>query len=297
MFQIIKGKNLFDSLDTYYVTFQNVAGLEKSNIVSINGLKVGKIEDIEPITDTLGRMRFVARISVDDEFKFSKNSHIESFEPGLIGAKQLRIIPVYDGKFAESGDTLRGGTKLSPMSQVMDQVGPVKDQITTVLSRLDSTVASANQIVDSNNRNELKALLKGMNQTVNALRITSGQANALLLNNQARVSRVLDDASQAMRDASGTVVAARTTVDRFGRVAESVDTRKLNETVEKLDKTAQGLNQLITEINAGNGSLGKLIKDEELYTNLNRTSQSLDLLVKDIKENPRRYLQISVFGK
>ena len=92
-------------------------------------------------------------------------------------------------------------------------------------------------------------------------------------------------------------VSARTTIDKYGRVADEVDVQKLNNTIDKLSLTADKLNGIISGIQNGEGSLGKLAKDEQLYNNLNESSTNLNNLILDLKANPKRYLNFSVFGK
>ena len=112
-FQFLKGKNVFSTDNFFFVKYDNVDGLEPSNAVTINGLKVGLVDQIIPITSKDGKISFVVRISVDDQYSFSKNSPVEIFEPSLMGGKQLKINLVYDNKIAKDGDTLGGKFQLS----------------------------------------------------------------------------------------------------------------------------------------------------------------------------------------
>lgn len=291
LFQFMKGKSFFTSDNIYYAKFDNVDGLEQSNPVSINGLKVGQVDKILPQTAKDGTIYFVVKVLVDKGFNFSKNSTVEIFEPGIMSGKQARIHLVYDkAPFAKDGDTLRGTFQSSLMASLSSQVGPVKDQVQSVLTKLDSTVAATNKIVDEQNRREIKILLASLNQTVASFKNTSDQTNRLLASSQGRVENVLDNANKTM-------ISANSAVEKYGRVAESIDTKQLNQTVERLSEVSNKLNQVISGINNGEGSLGKLAKDEELYNNLNKTSQNLNSLILDLKENPKRYINISVFGK
>lgn len=287
LFQFMKGKSLFSSDNIFYAKFDNVEGLERSNPVSINGLKVGQVDQILPQTAKDGSMYFVVKILVDKEFKFSKNSTVEIFEPGLMSGKQVRINLIYDQfPFANDGDTLRGRFQLSLMNNISSQVGPVKDQLQSVLTKLDSTVAATNKIVDEQNRREVRLLLANLNQTVLSFKNTSDQTNRLLAANQGRIENVLDNANKTM-------LSANKAVDRYGEV----NVGQLNQTIDQLSEASNKLNMVITGIQSGEGSLGKLAKDEELYRNLNETSSNLNVLIKDIKDNPKRYIHFSVFGR
>ncbi|KIC62406.1 MlaD family protein [Chryseobacterium taiwanense] len=290
LFQFMKGRSLFTTDNIFYAKYDNVEGLAQSSPVSINGLKVGQVVKIIPQTSKTGQITFVVKITVDNSFEFSKNSTLEIFEPGLMSGKEMRVNLVYGGATAKDGDTLQGAFKLGMMGSLSSQVGPVKDQLQTVLYRVDSLMSNANKIVDDQNRAEIRALLSNLNKTVGALQTTAGSVNNLVGHNDPKLQKVLDDASVTMQS-------GKTTLDKYGNLAESIDTKKLNVTIANLDATVGQLNQVIGGIDKGQGSLGKLMKDEQLYNNLNSASTNLNALIEDMKANPKRYINFSVFGK
>ena len=290
LFQFMKGKSLFTTDNIFYAKFDNVEGLAASNPVSINGLKVGQVDQIIPITEPDGKIHFVVKVTIDDNFEFSKKSTLEIFEPGLMSGKEMRVNLAYGSPMAKDGDTLKGAFTLSMMNNISSQVGPVKDQLQVVLKRVDSLMVNANAMTDAQNQQAIRALLSSLNRTVTSFESTSQQTNALLANNDPRIQKMLDNANLA-------TVSARTTIDKYGRVADEVDVQKLNNTIDKLSLTADKLNGIISGIQNGEGSLGKLTKDEQLYNNLNESSTNLNNLILDLKTNPKRYLNFSVFGK
>jgi phospholipid/cholesterol/gamma-HCH transport system substrate-binding protein len=290
LFQFMKGKSLFTTDNIFYAKFDNVEGLAASNPVSINGLKVGQVDQIIPITEPDGKIHFVVKVTIDDNFEFSKKSTLEIFEPGLMSGKEMRVNLAYGSPMAKDGDTLKGAFTLSMMNNISSQVGPVKDQLQVVLKRVDSLMVNANAMTDAQNQQAIRALLSSLNRTVTSFESTSQQTNALLANNDPRIQKMLDNANLA-------TVSARTTIDKYGRVADEVDVQKLNNTIDKLSLTADKLNGIISGIQNGEGSLGKLAKDEQLYQNLNESSANLNNLILDLKANPKRYLNFSVFGK
>ena len=290
LFQFMKGKSLFTTDNIFYAKFDNVEGLAASNPVSINGLKVGQVDQIIPITEPDGKIHFVVKVTIDDNFEFSKKSTLEIFEPGLMSGKEMRVNLAYGSPMAKDGDTLKGAFTLSMMNNISSQVGPVKDQLQVVLKRVDSLMVNANAMTDAQNQQAIRALLSSLNRTVTSFESTSQQTNALLANNDPRIQKMLDNANLA-------TVSARTTIDKYGRVADEVDVKNLNNTIDKLSLTADKLNGVISGIQNGEGSLGKLAKDEQLYQNLNESSANLNNLILDLKANPKRYLNFSVFGK
>ena len=290
LFQFMKGKSLFTTDNIFYAKFDNVEGLAASNPVSINGLKVGQVDQIIPITEPDGKIHFVVKVTVDDNFEFSKRSTLEIFEPGLMSGKEMRVNLAYGSPMAKDGDTLKGAFTLSMMNNISSQVGPVKDQVQVVLRRVDSLMMNANAITDAQNQQAVRALLSSLNRTVTSFEATSQQTNSLLANNDPRIQKMLDNANLA-------TISAKTAIDKYGRVADEVDVQKLNNTIDKLSLTADKLNGVISGIQNGEGSLGKLAKDEQLYQNLNESSANLNNLILDLKANPKRYLNFSVFGK
>lgn len=289
LYQFMKGKSLFTTDNVFYVKYDNVEGLAVSNPVSINGLKVGQVDEIKPITAG-GKLHFVVKLTIDDNFEFSKRSTVEIFEPGIMSGKEMRVNLFYGGETAKDGDTLAGNYQLSMLNSLSSQVKPVKDQLSNVLLKLDSTLASTNKIVDEQNRREIKLLLSNLNKTIESFKGTSDRTNAILANNEKGLHEVVSNANAAM-------LTANKTLDKYGSVAERVDIDKLNGTIDQFNQTAGKLNNVISGIQNGEGSLGKLAKDEELYNNLTKTSKNLNELVEDFKVNPKRYVNFSVFGK
>ena len=270
-FQFLKGKNVFTTDNYFYIKYDNVDGLERSNAVTINGLKVGLVDDIIPITNKNGKISFLVRIAVENQYSFSKNSSVEIFEPSLMGGKQLKINLTYDQIIAQDGDTLKGKIKPSALTSVASDLSP---KISNVLTQLDSTLTSTSRLLDEQNRKEIKLLLANLNQTISSFKSTSDRTNQLLTDSQPKINILLKSANETM-----------------------ANIKKINNSVDKLNETIDKLNSITTGIEKGEGTLGKLTKDEELYNNLSKTSNSLNELITDLKENPKRYINISVFGK
>lgn len=290
LFQFMKGKNIFSSDNVFYVEYDDVDGLNRSSPVSINGLKVGKVDDITPITSKDGHIRFVVRANIDKQFQFSKESLVEIYAPGLMQDKALRIDLVYTGPQAKNGDTLRGILKPSALAKVTDQLGPVSERLTSVLARVDTLAISTNQLLDVQNRMEIRRLLNNLNETSSAFRITAEQSTKFLNSNQERLNNVLDNTNKTM-------LSANKAVQSYGKVADEIDIKKLNDMIGKLDVASSNLNQVIAGMQNGKGSLGKLMNDDELYMNLNHSAKSLEDLILDLKAHPNRYVNFSVFGK
>jgi phospholipid/cholesterol/gamma-HCH transport system substrate-binding protein len=158
------------------------------------------------------------------------------------------------------------------------------------LKRVDSLANNANKILDDKNRAEIRTLLINLNKTVAGFEATSKQVNSMLASNDPKLQKLLENADKTM-------VTANSAVDKYGQIAQNLDTKKLNDAVSNLDSSIGKLNSVISGIQNGEGSLGKLAKDEQLYKNISDASANLNNLLIDLKANPKRYINISVFGK
>jgi len=276
LFQFMKGRRVFSRDNTYYVTYDNVEGVDVSRPVYLNGMKIGQVESIIPINHPDGQMSFIVELSIGKKFSFSKSSTVEVFESGLMSNPSLKIIQDYSQPFAKNGDTLKGVLKPSMIGQLLNDIQPIKEKLSSLLSKLDFTVASTNEILNADNDNSINSLLKNLNKTVSL-------TNNILSNNNKKINNILSNANAA--------------IINYGKIAESVDTKQLKETLEKLNHISNNLNEILSGIESGNGSLGKLVKDENLYNNLNNSAISINKLMDDLKANPKRYVHFSIFGK
>lgn len=289
LYNFLKGKNLFSSGETYYIKYENVSGLTPSKPVTVNGLKIGRIEDII-IVDDKTPISFIVSIKLDRHIDFSKETKAEIWEPGLMSGPEIRLLLDYQGPKAESGDTLQGTIKSAMTDMLTKELGPTKNKLDSLLVTFNSTMGSVDKMLDEENRQTLKQVLKNLDatlqnigQTSQSLTRTSDGANKLIADNNAQLKNTLASAEQAM--------------DKFALVADKMNNLELEKIMANFEEASAKLNQTMNDINSGKGTMGALLNDRELYDNLTRTSETLDALLLDFKENPNRYVQFSIFGK
>lgn len=280
-YSFLKGTNLFQDSRIFYVKYQNVEGLAKSAPVTINGLTVGKVNDIGFASKDGG---LIVKFTLDSDFAFSKNSMVKIYSTGLIGGKSLGIFPEYNAKnLAKSGDTLRGEIDLGMLDAVSKTLGPLQNKLTATLTSVDTLLAGFNEILNEESRTNLQAAIKNLNATMSSLNRASGELNSLLVNNSSKLDRTftnLDDMAA-----------------NFSKLSDSLAQLEVGQLVSDLEKVVSGFDAIVTKIDNGEGSVGKLINDDKLYDNLEGASRQLEQLLQDLKLNPKRYVNISVFGK
>ncbi|MEC7264041.1 MAG: MlaD family protein [Bacteroidota bacterium] len=277
----LKSSPLFDNNKTFYAVYDNVGGLQPGTQVSINGYNVGNVTSIK-FKDGSGKL--LVTLSVSNEFQFSENSIAELFDTGIIGGKGVQIVPVFDtASMAKSGDTLQSKIKPGITELVQQKLTPLQMKVEGAVSNADSLLMNFNEILDDPTKKELKATIVSLNELVQAFKGSADKMNILLENNKMQLDSSLKNVSHI--------------TSNFSKLSDSLVNADLGSTLAEFQGTVSKLNGILAKIEQGEGSLGKLHKDDALYDNLAAASRELDLLLQDFRLNPKRYVNVSVFGK
>jgi len=277
----LKSASLFENNKTFYAVYDNVGGLQPGTQVSINGFTVGNVNNIK-FKDSSGKL--VVTFTVSNEFDFSGNSVAELYDTGIIGGKGIQINPVFDNApLAKSGDTLTSNIKPGITELVQQKLTPLQMKVEGAVSNADSLLMNVNQILDDPTKKELKQTIVALHEMVNAFKGSADKLNGLLANNKEELDNSLKNVDKITTN--------------FSKLSDSLANAGLAQTVSNFQVTVNRLNSVLEKIEKGEGSLGKLTQDEQLYKNLTDASKELDLLLQDFRLNPKRYVNVSVFGK
>jgi phospholipid/cholesterol/gamma-HCH transport system substrate-binding protein len=280
-YSFLKGSNIFDTSRTFYVTYQNVEGLETSAPVTINGLTVGKVQAIDFVDD---KGELLVTFTVEKDFKFSKSSTVQIYSSSLIGGKQIAIIPDHETKnIAKSGDTLPGEIEKGMLEAMTGGLKPLEQKVLTTLANLDSLVKNLNNVLDDPNRKNLRESVSNLNETLNSFKVSSYKLNSILDTNKDKISATISN--------------LEVTSENFSKFSDSLARIETGKMVKDLEQISTRFNAILDGLEKGEGSMGKLLKDENLYNNLEGASRQLEQLLQDMKLNPKRYVHFSVFGK
>ncbi|UOX32875.1 MlaD family protein [Flavobacterium sediminilitoris] len=279
-YQFLKGKNLFDASKKIYVIYDSVEGLEPSSSVKIKGVTVGRVNKY----DFLENRKVLVELSITSDYPISKSSIAELTGSSPLGGKEIIIIPNDDdSNLIASGEYLKATSKLGLTDAFAKQIVPLKDKVNLLLENANVLFSNFNEILDKKAKADLKNSLSELNKTLTEFSGVSKNLNSLLANNKAKL-----DASFTNLD--------KTTAN-FAVMSDSLAKANLGETVKSLEKTLANVDKIMTDIEAGKGTMGKLMKDEAMYTNFTNASKELELLLQDLRLHPTRYVNVSVFGK
>lgn len=281
-FTYLKGENLLDSSRTFYVVYNNVEGLTPSTPITINGLQVGNVKSISILEDESANL--LVEMVVNHDYKFSKNSTAELYDTSLIGGKAIAIVPAFDqAGEAKDNDYLTASRKSGLTDIVGEKLAPLQEKIEDMADNADSLLVSLNDVFDEKTKQNLKEAVAGLNETIHSFKATSNSLNGILSDNKENIDSTLSNLNHASTNISN--------------LTDSLSNANISEMVANIEKTLSSFNGVLTDLDNGNGSMGKLLKDDDLYNNLEGATLQLEQLLQDLKLNPKRYFHFSVFGK
>jgi len=280
-FSYLKGKSIFKETKTLYTVYDEVEGLIPGAKVTINGLTIGKISNIDFLPTTT---KILVTMDVRKELNFSRESAAMLYEVGLIGGKAISIVPKFDNnKTIQSGDTLRSEIKPSFTDLINRQIEPLQIKIESMLTSADSLFIGVSNVLDSDTQANLKNTLENLSVTMQNLNDASLAAHNILAQNQEQLNAIF--------------VNIKDTSENLKSITDSISSAEISRSINQFSKTVAGLNTIVSAIDAGEGTAGKLIRDEALYDNLRASTKELELLMRDLKNHPKRYIHFSLFGK
>ena len=278
-YSYLKASSLFDNSKKLYAVYDDVGGLLPGTGVVINGFTVGSVNSIR-FKDGSGKLRVT--FSITSDFEFSKNSWAELCDTGIIGGKAIQINPVLDdGPMVKSGDTLKARIKPGLTAVVQEKLAPLQLKVEGAISNADSLLMNFNDVLDNPTRMELRESIAGLNTMVKSFQVTANTMNGFLANNKHQFDSTINNLN--------------TTSKNFAKLSTSLADSDITTTVKNLETTIASLNNVLSKIDKGEGTLGKMANNEELYDNLSNASRELDLLLQDFRLNPKRYVNVSVF--
>ncbi|WP_298427679.1 MlaD family protein [uncultured Kordia sp.] len=276
----LMSKSIFSNNRVFYTEYNDVGGLVPSTKVLINGNTVGKIQNIQ--LQPSGKS--IVTFSLDHDFQFSKNSLVQLQENGFIGGKSLAIILKNDNSAkAVSGDTLQSVTQVGMIDGFKNQFTPLQVKMESMIVSADSLLTAVNTILDVEARNNIKNSISELNSTITSFKRASNTLNSILDSNKEKLDNTLTNVDNMTAN--------------FSKLSDSLANLELNKTMKDLQSTIKGFDNIVAGIENGEGSVGKLLKDEELYNNLTNASLQMAQLLEDMKLNPKRYVHFSLFGK
>ena len=280
-FNFLKRSSIFENNKIIHTIYDEVEGLVVGAKVTINGLVIGNVSMIDFLP---GSTKIVVSMRIDKDLNFSPNSKAVFYEAGLIGGKAISIEPVFDSKnIIKSNDTIASDVKPGLTELINRQIAPLQEKIESMLTSVDSLFSGISNVLNYETQNNLKNTLENLSQSVNNINMSSEALIEVIDENRSALNISFKNAANATKN--------------INELTDSLSKIDFTNTFNKLSESLNNINIILSKVENGEGTLGKFINSEELYQNLSQSSKELEELLSDLKANPGRYVQFSLFGK
>ncbi len=291
-YTFLKGNNPFQGSQSFYVVYPKTSGLSTSDPVTINGYKVGKVKAIQMMPNI--RDGFITELQLDKNIKIPVNSLATIINIDLLGAKGVAISLGEENEFIQSGDTLRSSVQLSLSEEVKLEVLPVKEKATELMESLDSLITVIKVIL---NKGQIESSMNSVQKALDEFALVGKNLNEIVTAEAASIHEILKNVDAITKNLKGNDENITKLLTNMGSLTDSLNKAELPLLVSNLNGTLSELKKTLETINKGEGTAGLIINERETYDLINKTIADLDKVFLDLKENPKRYVSFSVFGK
>ena len=283
-FNFLKGIDFLSTTKKYYVVYENIGGLQVSNSVIIKGLAVGRVSNIT--FQQKNGNRIIVELDINGSIVLGDSTIALLVSEGFLGGKAIELkMPDVIQSPLEDGDTLKSEIALGIFESITEQTGPVADDIGVLIRQLNTEIE---------NFHETELILRETLRKVNA---NLDQTYLLIQENRENFKITLENINGLTYNLKEASAELKPLLLDTNVLIDSLSNLEVSTTLESMSNSLDNLNLLLKNLNEGQGSMGKLLKDDSLYFYLTHTAADLDSLLIDFRENPGRYVQFSVFGK
>ena len=291
----LKGRSLFSKERTYFAIYNQVNGLVVANPVLVNGFRVGRVQNMYFHPNNSGKI-IVEFIVNNSDLQIPKNSIARLYSSDLLGSRAIEIQLGSASTMAASGDTLNTFVQSTLGEEVNVQFQPIKQKFETVMSSIDSVLVIIQGIFNENTQRNLEQSFESIRYTIQNLESTTYNLDTLVVTQRFRLANIIGNVESITANIKKNNDKINNIIVNFSNISDTLAKAKIASTINNADKTLKDFSEIIAKVNRGEGSLGMLVNNDTLYNNLEGASKELNKLVEDIKLNPKRYLNFSLFG-
>lgn len=292
----LKGTNLFSHKYYLYAVYPKIDNLIPANPLLLNGYKIGQINKIELIQRG-NQTRVLVKFLLTEDVKIPKGSVAKAVSADLLGSKAVEIIFKDTTAYVESGDTLVAETEQGFKEAINKQVAPLQAKAENLIGSIDSVMTVVNMVLNAKTRENIDKSFESVRRAILSLEQTAYKLDDLVGSEKSKISAIMSNLSNITSALVKNEQKINNILSNASVLSDSLAKSNLKEAVNNADKSLKELNVLLARINEGQGTLGKLARNDSLYNNLNKSAEDLDKLLADLRLNPGRYVHISVFGR
>lgn len=292
----LKGTNLFGRKFYLYALYPKIENLFPANPVQINGYKIGQIKSIG-LVQRNGRNLVLVKMLINDPVRIPRHSIARAVSADLLGSKAIEIIFSQDIEYTKDGDTLNAETEQGIKESFNRQIAPLQAKAEKLVGSIDSVMTVVNMVLNRETRENIEQSFASVRRAILSLEQTSYRMNDFITAANPKMKEVLGNLAMITANLNKSEAKINNILANFSAMSDSLAKSQIKSAIASADNSLKELNTLLTKINQGQGTLGKMAKNDSLYNNLNKSAEKLEKLLQDVRMNPKRYVHFSIFGK
>ena len=293
-FNFLRGKTIFKSGNFIYAKYADTKGLIISNPVFVNGFQVGTVFDIENQTADLSQI--VVSIKLNNTYKIPANS-VATIQDNPLGTNSIAIVLGDAKSYLNSEDTIKTAPAASLLGDLMNTLSPLGEQTKKTISDLEKVLVNINKVLDDQNKANFAQILSNLSFATESLNKSLVSVESMLQSQSGSIAQTANNVNSFTKNLSDNNKKINDIINNLDTTTRQLKDADLSKTVKEIQVVVQELTQTLHNLNNGDGSAAKLLNDPEIYKQLQGTIKSINTLVDDVKTHPKRYVNISVFGK
>ena len=281
----LKGLNILDKNRIFHAKYDNIDGLLKGSVISLNGFNVGIVSNISLQSDN----SLLVSVKINEDFDVPANSILKISNQDLMGTKGISVILGNSDLLAKNNDTLIAEIENSLQDEVNKQILPLKNKAEGLISSVDSLMVIFTSVLNTDARKNLASSFKNLDETFILMSESMKELNKLVVTNEKNISNSIKNFESITGNISDNNESIENILKKMSSISDSVSSKDIGDIIKNL-------NNITNKISVGQGNLGLLNSDDQLYRNIEKTTNDISILVEEIKKDPKKYFNFSVLG-
>ena len=281
----LKGLNILDKNRIFHAKYDNIDGLLKGSVISLNGFNVGIVSNISLQSDNA----LLVSVKINEDFDVPANSILKISNQDLMGTKGISVILGNSDLLAKNNDTLISEIENSLQDEVNKQILPLKNKAEGLISSVDSLMVIFTSVLNTDARKNLASSFKNLDETFILMSESMKELNKLVVTNEKNISNSIKNFESITGNISDNNESIENILKKLSSISDSVSSKDIGDIIKNL-------NNITNKISVGQGNLGLLNSDDQLYRNIEKTTNDISILVEEIKKDPKKYFNFSVLG-
>src|SRR6201993_4263 len=294
-FNFLNGTNILKKRNYVYAIYDKTDGLIEASPILISGVKVGQVHETKLIKRD-NKYKVLVTFILTEDVKIPKGSKAKLISVDLLGSKAVDLQFSNSTEYISKSDTILADYEDDLKTAVDKRIAPLQKKAESLISSIDSVMQVVQAVLNANVRQNLVASFESIKTTLFSLQHAASGIDTLVTTQKSKVSMILSKVESLAANLEKNNDKITNILNNFSSISDSLAKSNIKTTIEHANLAVAQVNNLLDGINNGKGTLGKLVKNDSIYNNLNRASNDLDLLLVDLREHPKRYVSVSVFG-